>query len=170
MLPVQIVFLELIIDPVCSVAFESQPGEPGVMNRSPRPNNAAFFSGNFFKRSVFLGLLLLGSVLVVYWFCVMSGFDSRVVRGGAFATLVVGNLFLISSLLSFSQSFFVSVTSNRVALLFLSLASVLLLLVFSLPFFRDLFLISWPSWRVIGWVLSVSVLFLIIIELSKRKT
>jgi Ca2+-transporting ATPase len=169
MLPVQIVFLELIIDPVCSVAFESQPGEPGVMNRPPRPNNASFFSGLFFKRSIFLGMLLLACVLFVYWLCVMGGFDSGVVRGGAFATLVVGNLFLISSLLSFSQSCFVSVASNRVALLFLSLAAVLLLVVFSLPFFRNLFLISWLSWRVVGWVLSASVLFLVIIELGKRR-
>ena len=168
MLPVQIVFLELIIDPVCSVAFESQPGEPGVMRRAPRASNAVFFSRRFFKHSVFLGLLLLGFVLLVYWLCLVWGFESRVVRGGAFATLVLGNLFLIASLLSFSQPFFTSVITNRTAVLFLLLAAVLLLFVFSFSFFRDLFLISRPPWLVIGWVVSASVLFLILIETIKR--
>lgn len=168
MLPVQIVFLELIIDPVCSVAFESQPGESGVMRRPPRSGNAAFFSGRLFRKSLFLGLLLLGFVLLVYWFCLLWGLDSRVIRGGAFATLVVGNVFLISSLLSFSQPFFSSVTSNRVAVFFLSLATFLLLLVFSLPFFRDLFLISWLPWKVAGCVMLSSILFLTLIEVIKR--
>jgi Ca2+-transporting ATPase len=169
MLPVQIVFLELIIDPVCSVAFESQPGEPGVMRRAPRASNAVFFSRRFFKHSVFLGLLLLGFVLLVYWLCLVWGFESRVVRGGAFATLVLGNLFLIASLLSFSQPFFTSVITNRTAVLFLLLAAVLLLFVFSFSFFRDLFLISIPPWLVIGWVVSASVFFLILIEAIKRR-
>ncbi len=35
LLPVQIVFLELIIDPACSIVFESEKEEPNVMNRLP---------------------------------------------------------------------------------------------------------------------------------------
>ena len=31
LLPVHIVFLELIIDPACSVVFEAEPEEPDVM-------------------------------------------------------------------------------------------------------------------------------------------
>ena len=37
LLPVQIVFLELIIDPVSSIAFEAEPAEDDVMRRPPRP-------------------------------------------------------------------------------------------------------------------------------------
>src|SRR5512139_2526573 len=36
LLPVHVVFLELIIDPSCSVVFEAEPEERGVMNRPPR--------------------------------------------------------------------------------------------------------------------------------------
>ena len=35
--PVHIVFLELIIDPACSIAFEAEPEEPDTMQRGPRP-------------------------------------------------------------------------------------------------------------------------------------
>ncbi len=34
--PVHIVFLELIIDPACSIVFEAEPAEPDIMTRPPR--------------------------------------------------------------------------------------------------------------------------------------
>lgn len=36
LMPVHIVFLELIIDPACSISFEAEPGKPGLMQRPPR--------------------------------------------------------------------------------------------------------------------------------------
>ena len=36
LLPVHIVFLELIIDPACSIVFEAEPEEADVMQRPPR--------------------------------------------------------------------------------------------------------------------------------------
>ena len=45
-MPVHIAFLELIIDPACSVVFEAEPEEPDVMRRPPRsPRAAPLFSG-----------------------------------------------------------------------------------------------------------------------------
>ena len=37
LLPVHIAFLELIIDPACSIVFESEREERDVMHRPPRP-------------------------------------------------------------------------------------------------------------------------------------
>ncbi len=36
LLPIHVVFLELIIDPACSVIFEAENAEPNTMNRPPR--------------------------------------------------------------------------------------------------------------------------------------
>ena len=44
LLPVQIVFLELIIDPACSIVFESEKEEPNVMNRPPRHKDEGLFT------------------------------------------------------------------------------------------------------------------------------
>src|SRR5262249_33958308 len=38
--PLHIAFIEMIIDPVCSVAFEAEREEPGVMRRPPRAPTA----------------------------------------------------------------------------------------------------------------------------------
>ena len=43
--PVHIVFLEFVIDPACSIAFEAEPAEPAVMRRPPRPATSRLFDG-----------------------------------------------------------------------------------------------------------------------------
>lgn len=40
--PVHVVLLELVIDPVCSLAFEAEPREPDAMSRPPRPRRSLF--------------------------------------------------------------------------------------------------------------------------------
>jgi Ca2+-transporting ATPase len=44
LLPVHIVFLELVIDPACSMVFEAEPAENGIMRRPPRPAGEGLFS------------------------------------------------------------------------------------------------------------------------------
>ena len=44
LLPVQIVFLELIIDPASSIAFEAEPAEDDIMRRPPRRQQAPLLS------------------------------------------------------------------------------------------------------------------------------
>ncbi|NDF97848.1 MAG: cation-translocating P-type ATPase [Chitinophagia bacterium] len=168
MLPVQIVFLELIIDPVCSVAFESQAAEPGVMKRPPRKKGELFFSRQFFSSSALCGFLLFLFVLGVYLFCLKTEEGERASRGAAFGTLVLGNLFLISSLLSFSQPFFVSFLKNRVAVLFVSSAALLLLSVFFISYFQNLFRVDVPSGRACVVALFAGVVYLLVIEVMKK--
>ncbi|HEY4956922.1 MAG TPA: HAD-IC family P-type ATPase, partial [Caldimonas sp.] len=43
--PMHIAFLELIIDPACSLAFENEPPESDVMQRPPRDAEAPLFGG-----------------------------------------------------------------------------------------------------------------------------
>ena len=53
LLPVHVVFLELIIDPACSIAFEAEPEEANVMNRPPRDPQRPLFD----RRTLLLSLL-----------------------------------------------------------------------------------------------------------------
>ncbi|MEI7894165.1 MAG: cation-translocating P-type ATPase [Myxococcales bacterium] len=91
--PVHIVFLELIIDPACSIVFEAEAAEPGVMARPPRDPSAALFSGRTVLISVLQGLVVLGVVLATL--VLAQGRGEKAARALAFATLISANVALI---------------------------------------------------------------------------
>ena len=64
--PVHIVFLELIIDPACSIAFEAEPEEANLMDRPPREPNAPLFGMGQIAFSLFEGFISLLAVLLVF--------------------------------------------------------------------------------------------------------
>ncbi len=94
--PMHIALLELIIDPACSVAFENEPAERGVMHRPPRDAAAPLLGG----ATLWLALLQgTGVLLIVLWAYAWASprIPEAEARAFAFATLVTGNLALILS-------------------------------------------------------------------------
>ena len=53
--PVHIAFLEMVIDPVCSIVFEAEGSEADVMDRPPRSRNTPLFSRSLAFWSVLQG-------------------------------------------------------------------------------------------------------------------
>jgi Ca2+-transporting ATPase len=95
LLPVQIAFLELIIDPACSVVFEAEQTDPTIMNRPPRGVREPMFGRRTLTVAILQGLSVLAAASAVYLFTVLAGRPDEVVRSVTFATLVLGNLALI---------------------------------------------------------------------------
>ena len=93
--PVHIVFLELIIDPACSIAFEAEPEEADVMARPPRIPNAPLFGIGQIVFSLFAGFTSLMAVVLVFSFSFYHGYGEAEVRTLTFATLVIAMLGLI---------------------------------------------------------------------------
>ncbi|PZO00626.1 MAG: ATPase, partial [Alphaproteobacteria bacterium] len=56
--PVHVVFLELVIDPVCSLVFEAEPSERNAMKKPPRDPKAALFGTRQIAIGVFQGLVI----------------------------------------------------------------------------------------------------------------
>ncbi|MEB2311152.1 MAG: cation-translocating P-type ATPase [Sorangiineae bacterium] len=93
--PVHVVFLELIIDPSCSIVFEAEPEEPDVMRRPPRSVEAPLFGGSLLVFALAQGLTVLGVVALVYWWSGRRGIPEDEARALAFVTMVLGNLAVI---------------------------------------------------------------------------
>ena len=145
--PLHIVFMELIIDPVCSVAFESEQEENDIMNRPPRDSKERFFGWRKMIQSLLAGMLLLVMVLTVYFISLAEGHTAGEVRAIAFSTLIIGNIFLILSLLSKTRNFLsVLKERNRALLVILVLASTMLFLTISIPFLRSVFNFEFPGY------------------------
>jgi P-type Ca2+ transporter type 2C len=144
--PVQIVFLELIIDPASSIAFEAEPGNPHLMERPPRDPREPMFG----KRTVLLSLLqgasVLLSVLAIYFFASYRGLDESVVRAMTFTTLVIGNLGLIYVNRSQSRLIITTMRERNVALWLITAGVIIGLgLVLYVPLLRDLFSFASPN-------------------------
>lgn len=66
--PIHIAFLEMVIDPVCTLVFEAETEEEDVMRRLPRPSSEPLFSWPLIFWSVLQGLLvffLVGGIFVL---------------------------------------------------------------------------------------------------------
>lgn len=94
LLPVHIVFLELIIDPSCSLIFEAEEAEVNVMNRPPRNPKEPLFSATTVGFSVLQGLSSLAVCLAVFLLS-RPNHQPDASRALAFATLVVSFLVII---------------------------------------------------------------------------
>ena len=95
LLPVQIAFLELIIDPACSVVFEAEQVDPQIMDSPPRGLSEPMFGSRVLTIAALQGFSVLLATLAVYLWTVLDGRPDDVVRSVTFATLVVGNVALI---------------------------------------------------------------------------
>ncbi len=143
LLPVHIVFLELIIDPACSIVFEAEPEEQDVMKRPPRKPDAPLFSLRTVGDSVMQGLSVLVIMLLVYGLSLRNGQGEEDARALAFTTLIIANLGLIFVNRSWTRSMAAMLSTPNAALWWVAGGAVLVLgLVLYLPFLRDLFRFS----------------------------
>ncbi len=138
--PVHIVFLELIIDPACSVVFEAEPEESKIMSRPPRKISEPIFNINAVAMSIMQGLSITFLVLIVLLLGLKYGLASSDLRAISFVTLVVANLGLIIVNLSIERPLFLSTMRQNRALAYVLLGTIVLLaLILEIPFLRDLF-------------------------------
>lgn len=168
LLPIHIVFMELIIDPVCSIAFEAEQEERGIMKRKPRDPNEVFFGSKKILNSVLKGLLLLSVVLVVYRMSSMEGHTEGEIRAITFSTLIIGNVFLILTELSKTRSFLSVVTEkNHLAIGMILAASIILVLIITIPSFSYVFNFSYPGFSHMIPAVIGATMMLFVLELIK---
>ena len=94
LLPVHIAFLELIIDPSCSLVFEAEEPESDIMSRPPRGAAERLFSRRTVAAAVLQGLSVLAVCLAIVLLA-RPGHGPDAARALSFAALVVSFLTII---------------------------------------------------------------------------
>jgi Ca2+-transporting ATPase len=95
LMPVHILFLQLIIDPACSVVFEAEPLEADAMKVSPRRPDARLFDKTVLVRGLWQGAGLLVVLLAVFSAARELSKSDDVARAMTFSVLVLSNIGLI---------------------------------------------------------------------------
>ncbi len=154
--PVQIVFLELFIDPTCSIAFEGDPADPDVMDRPPRDPVQPLVPRDTLVVSFIAGAMIILAAAGLYWVTLATGVDAGVSRALAFVTLVSGNTALMLVVRSgrglLTETFRMR---NRVVAILVAGTAIGLGVLLYLPVAADTFRFSSPS----GTLLLLAVLF-----------
>jgi len=141
--PAHIAFLELIIDPACSIVFESEKEEHNVMHRPPRELKAPLINKQTLILSLLQGLSVLTTVFIVFLISLHYGLGEKEARTLSFITIVFCNMLLIITNLSHTDHF-VGILKNKNKSLFMVLGGTLffLILVLNIPFLRNMFYFS----------------------------
>lgn len=140
LLPVHVLFLELIIDPSCTVVFEMEDDERDIMQRPPRKLEASLFGRPILISGLIQGLGILAVVAAVYIFALNHNLGEAEARMFAFVTLVIGNLGLIFANRSRTLSILKSLRIPNRALWWVSSGALFfLVLVLTIPALRNVF-------------------------------
>ena len=99
--PIHIALLEMVVDPVCSLAFEAEPEEPDVMTRSPRAPDSLLVSRSLLAWAVLQGSMALVALLALAAWANLSGMGADAARTTCFAGLIVAVLTLVLANRSF---------------------------------------------------------------------
>ncbi len=144
--PVHVAFLEFIIDPACSIAFEAEREEPGTMRKPPRRPDEPLFTRGMVMLALLQGVTVLAAGLALYAGALAHGVGEHVARAMTFTTLVVANIALIFTNRSWERSIIGSLATPNLALwLITGLATTCLLLAVFVPVVGELFRFAAPT-------------------------
>lgn len=166
--PIHIAFLEMIIDPVCSLAFEAEKEEHDVMARPPRRPESPLFSRALLGWAVLQGILALALTCGITWYFWQAGMAEAQLRSSAFFALVLAITGLILVNRSYSGSIAAAFGRTNPALaMVLGAVAVILLLTQLVPSIAGLFRFAPVGLVGMGAVLVAGMAMLVLLERLK---
>ena len=140
LLPIHVVFFELMIGPTCSIVFEGEPEEVNVMQRPPRARGARIFDKALLLRGLAQGSLLLVLQLGLYLLTQHLGWSTGQSRAITFSAMVLGDIWLIFVNRNSSLPWYRAMALPNPALWWVVLSALgMLALALTVPMLRSLF-------------------------------
>ena len=93
--PLHIAFLEMVIDPMCSIVFEAEREEDDIMLRPPRDPEQPLFTLGYVVWSLLQGAIVLALVATLFVVVLHQGLPEEDARSLVFASLVATNFGLV---------------------------------------------------------------------------
>ncbi|PDT76313.1 cation-translocating P-type ATPase [Bradyrhizobium sp. C9] len=166
--PIHIAFLELVIDPVCSLVFEAEKEEEDIMRRPPRSPAEPLLPLPLIGWGALQGALAFAMAGAMFVFALGNGMPADEVRALTFVALILGIFSLILVNRSFSSSLKLAVLRPNLALLSILLAVCTVLgLCLWVPAVRELFRFGELHLDDLAITIGSALLILVALELLK---
>jgi len=166
--PVHVIFLELIMGPTCSIIYENEPMEKGIMLRPPLKMGTSFLSLKQLSISILQGLMITAGCLGIGFYYMQQGSDEASIRAVVFITLLFCNIFLTLVNRSFTYTIFKTITyKNNLVPLIIGITLFFIAALIYVPFVRNLFMLNSLSLNVVAGCIGVALVCTLWIDLLK---
>ena len=166
LLPIHILWINLVTDGLPGLAFTAEPAEPGVMQRAPRPPGENIFAHGMWQHIIWVGLFVGGISIASQAWAISR--DAEYWQTVVFTVLTVSQLFHSLAVRSERASLFTIGLGSNLPMLGAVLLTVLLqLLVIYLPALNAIFHTQPLPFFDLAVCLLLSSLVLVAVELEK---
>ncbi len=170
LLPLQILYLNLVTDVFPSLALGMGEGSEGIMKKPPRPIDAPILSRKLWISTGLFGLVLAASVIAITLYAhLVWQLPKAQVNNLAFYTLVVAQLIHVFNIPDRSESFFLNeVTRNLWVWGAILLCLILTGLGYLIPVLRQTLGLVPMDWQYLLWVPVFALGATLVIQILKR--
>ncbi len=165
LLPIQILWINLVTDSLPALALSVDPAEPDVMRRRPVKAEQGIMEGPYLLRIALQGIMIAALSLIAF----RIGFHTSEQAGQTmtFAVLAFTQITHVLNVRSASNSAFANLFSNRLLLGALAIVLFLMLIVLEIPALHDFFHLAPLTAGQWIWVAALSLAPLPLVELVK---
>lgn len=170
LLPLQILFLNMVTDVFPALALGLGKGDKTIMEKPPQdPQKNIISNRNWLDITLYAFLMTLAVIIAVFYVEYIRPNDNHILNNVAFITLAFAQLFNVFNMSSARSHIFLNdITKNKFVWIALLICTALMALVYSLPAMRLVLGLVVLSVEV--WVLAIlaSLLPLVLIQVYKR--
>jgi Ca2+-transporting ATPase len=169
LLPLQILWINLVTDGVPGLALATEQKEPGIMRRPPFQSSDSVFARGMGLRIIIIGILMgLVSLGVGYVYWLQDPAETAVWRTMVFTTLVLGQMGNALAIRSNTESVFsIGFFTNRTMIGAILLTFVLQLALLYIPFLQTIFDTQPLNARDLAIAIAASAVVFFVVEIDK---
>jgi Ca2+-transporting ATPase len=138
LLPLQILFLNMVTDVLPALALGLGKGDKTVMKKPPRdPKHLIISNKDWITVNLYATAITLSVIVAVFYCNYTISTDSKILNNVAFITLAFAQLFHVFNMYSAHSNFLVNdITKNKFVWMALVICTILLVLVYAIPQMR----------------------------------
>ena len=165
LLPIQILWINLVTDSLPALALSVDPADPDVMRRKPVDSKEGIMNKSFLSRILLQGAMIGGLSLAAF----LIGMQTSVAVGQTmtFAVLALAQITHVLNVRSLHHSAFRNMFKNKILLGALAIVLSLMIIVIEVPHLHDIFHLAPLTQMQWIWVIILSIAPLPIVELVK---
>lgn len=166
LLPIHILWINLVTDGLPGLAFTAEPAEPGIMKRPPRAPNENIFAHGMWQHIVWVGLFIGGLCIAAQAWAIANNIDYW--QTIVFTVLTLSQLFHAMAIRSEKESLFtIGILSNKPMIGALIFTVALQMAVIYLPVFNGIFYTQPLPLIDLFWCFALSSTMLVAVEIEK---